>query len=188
MTVVVLKTKRYFSCPYCGTQDLPVEHLFEMAAKPDRKGSIEAGPWACVNCNHRWVMTATVDGNLDVRPAREEQTRTMAVLMRLDTLDHGPLFLVLKSRYIGDKNGKLAEHADYHFHSHTCPTNYLRDIERIAIPGDSDPHGLFRLVASREWTESFDEILENSLDDDVEGLKRIFETDGEPMPSEWEWT
>lgn len=129
-------------------------------------------------------MTAdAASGTLDVVPSRMEERRPMAVLMRLDTVAYGPLYIVVKSQYIGTKDGKLADHADYYFHSGTCPINYLRDIQRVAIDGDHDPHGLFKLVAGREWTPAVEEALNQGLN--AEGLKELFETDGEPLPSDW---
>jgi hypothetical protein len=38
------------------------------------------------------------------------------------------------------------EISDYMVSEGSCPTNWLRDIQRIICDGDTDPHGLFEYV------------------------------------------
>ena len=35
----------------------------------------------------------------------------------------------------------------YFYEEHTCPTNWLRDVEEVSIGDNTDPHGLWKFVA-----------------------------------------
>lgn len=34
----------------------------------------------------------------------------------------------------------------YFYDEHTCPTNWVRNIERFTEKGDTDPHGVFQYI------------------------------------------
>lgn len=54
MSLVAVKTKRFFMCPNpgCrGTKEFDVEHLFEEMLRHKRE-EYKAGPWYCVSHGH----------------------------------------------------------------------------------------------------------------------------------------
>ena len=52
-----------------------------------------------------------------------------------------------------------AEHDMYFYNEHTCPTNYMGDVEAVIYEKDADPHGVFEWVATIDKPEDFEEGL-----------------------------
>jgi hypothetical protein len=46
-----------------------------------------------------------------------------------------------------DSKEKYVEHQRYFYDEHTCPTNYLSQVEMISFEGSNDPHGVFEFVS-----------------------------------------
>jgi hypothetical protein len=46
-------------------------------------------------------------------------------------------------------------HARYFYDEHTCPTNFMGEVEKVIDPadGDEDPHGIFAFVKMEPWTD-----------------------------------
>lgn len=154
-------TRLYVRCPSCGESDWTVDHLRE---------GIEAGPWECEAChvNHFFVVK---EGKVLVK-ADGPAPRSLA-LLRL-----GDLFLVVRL-YVEH----TAEHMDYLVHSHQCPTNLLRSVKHAFDYAGEDPHGRLRLVGVLPDDTETRGKLEQC--DSLQALFVVYETDGQPLPSEW---
>jgi hypothetical protein len=50
---------------------------------------------------------------------------------------------------IGGTAEEKREHTRYYYEEHTCPTNWFRDVKKISIGDDDDPHGLVVFVEQR---------------------------------------
>ena len=100
----------------------------------------------------------------------KETTPTLVLLKR-----NGVYLIVNGNKMLGiDK--EEAEHQDqYYYNEHTCPTNYMQDVEAVIYEKDADPHGVFEWVATidkpedweygpeefEEWCKLFPELRED---------------------------
>ena len=72
----------------------------------------------------------------------ESKTPTLVLLKR------NGIYLVVN----GYGNGNDA----YFYNEHTCPTNYMQDVEAVIYEKDADPHGVFEWVATIDKPEDWD--------------------------------
>ena len=138
-------TKRFVVCPECGESEFSVDHVI---GDIDRR----LGPWRCDNqsCLTQVFMWPRADGTLDIEVQKTEPNGYALCKLR-------DLYLVLREPY-----GRIeADHADYFYHSHQCPTNLLRHLVAVYSPsGQPDQHGMIRFVANIEDTEEARDIID----------------------------
>ena len=53
-------------------------------------------------------------------------------------------------------NGHGNGNDEYFYNEHTCPTNYMQDVEAVIYEKDADPHGVFEWVATIDKPEDWD--------------------------------
>ena len=99
---------------------------------------------------------------------------------RLFLLKLRDVYFVMRNSY---HDAAPSEHDDYFIHSHQCPTNLIQDAIAVFDAEGSDPHGIFRLVASLPFTHQREDAL-----DEMTGLQELFAffgTDGTPLATDW---
>jgi hypothetical protein len=90
-----------------------------------------------------------------------------------------PIYLVVKTKRYSDDDG-LA----YFYNEHTCPTNWIGDVEAIIFEGDSDPHGVAQFVRRVDLPSSVDDVDDLDLPSLFpEAFAEGMEIDGELMPA-----
>lgn len=174
MTAAKIITKRFVTCPGCGQYDYPVEHLFDGTERRFYR-------WECQADDCLTEISGTIypDGRFDieheVNPYRQ---RGFALLKFRD------LYLIKRERY-----GRIsAEHADYFYHSHQCPTNILNDVVEVYDQsGRSDVHGMIRYVGGIDDTPETRSALRDELEctPSLRKVLELFKTDGEPIETNW---
>lgn len=144
MTPVPVIAVRFFACPNGCKCRFEVERLIE------RSGS--AGPWYCDECGQAWRVVS--DGEqVSVEKAAggvvmgDGIARKCFVTLEIPPQSESIFFKVRATRYEQTITPKIEEQNRYFYEEHTCPTNWLGDVEEIKIGDDTDPHGLARFVA-----------------------------------------
>lgn len=84
----------------------------------------------------------------------EQKEDYKSIVMSLELKDGSKLFFLTRTQCFGnDKHNEEDACSNFYFYNmHTCPTNWLQDVEQVVhvVDGevsDPDPHGLFRLEA-----------------------------------------
>lgn len=145
-----IKTKRFFACPNGCKQDFPVEHLLMGECGP----SGTAGPWGCDDCGDSWNVAYTSD-SISVTRAKAVRRIKHHVILELPP-QTSPVRFRLTTTY--DPRHNTDDNTKFFYESHSCPTNWLRDIDVVEFEGDRDPHGLIKFVCQFDATpESLDE-------------------------------
>ncbi len=74
---------------------------------------------------------------LTIRPT----TETIRLILVAPRYDHH-----------GEDSPEETEHERYFYEEHTCPSNWLRDIVRVEVGEDHDPHGFVELTEVANFT------------------------------------
>ena len=145
MTPVTITPIRHFACPNGCDHRFNVEHMFGRAQT--------AGPWYCDDCGQGWNIAS--DGE---RVSVEKATANLAgegdgklrkcfVTLEIPPQRESIFFKVRGMLWTPTITEETAERQRYYYEEHTCPTNWLRNVEEIRIGDDADPHGLAQFVA-----------------------------------------
>lgn len=164
-TATVQVTKTYIVCPHCGENSGgSIDHL--IADHAERNW----GPWYCDHCGCGFTGAITAAGAISVEKTKDSFTKCFD-LLRISPQEH-PVYIVRETRHPTDRE---PESTQFYYESHSCPTNWLNDIEMISIEGDQDPHGLIEYVESapfdqkiaddcnHDWSETFPAIGSGKL-------------------------
>lgn len=104
--------------------------------------------WTCDKCHMESRVTRVNETDFEVAPTGRKQT-PVTVTLRSPTTP--PITVKVNTwKYAHSQDLPLEEYVDnqrYFYNEHTCPTNWLRDIEQIEFEGDRDPHGVFEFVS-----------------------------------------
>lgn len=160
MSRAELKTRRYFSCPNGCDHELSVEHLFHgvlaVTAEYPRR---TAGPWYCDVCGQGWRLSYDHE-SIDVEPydggagnrgfGRDGKRRWQWVVLELPPQREPVRFKVRGMRFSPEIN---EENVRYYYEEHTCPVNWLAEVNEVRIGEDADPHGLWRVVEVSDLTD-----------------------------------
>ncbi|WP_435018516.1 hypothetical protein TA3x_000490 [Tundrisphaera sp. TA3] len=125
----------YIKCPACGISEYRVCHLF------GGRIPYNFGPWHCDDCGA--VFTGRINSPNDIELEVDDSQRDIPVfdVLVMPPQQH-PLYLIVKAMaYGGDVKSK-----QFLYEEHTCPINWTRDILKLVIEGDNDPHGLFEYI------------------------------------------
>lgn len=125
-------------CPACGARtDQAIDHL---------KAGQSFGPWFCGACGAGYVGTAMgAYTTLTLHAEREYQTLDLLALQPSPK----PLYVVLRGVIVTKALASPDEEGDskrFYYEEHSCPTNWLRHPEMVALGGDTDPHGVLRFL------------------------------------------
>lgn len=137
-----IQTQRFFYCPNGCKHRFYVEHLLKKgdpcAARPGTTRT--AGPWYCSDCGDSWNITYT-DSSIDVVRSKQARQIKQHVVLEIP-----PLKSPIRFRITRTIDPAYADNTEYFYDSHSCPTNWLGDIDTMEFEGDQDPHGVIRFV------------------------------------------
>lgn len=141
-----VKTRRYVTCPNGCEHEFIVEHILS-----ERIAS--AGPWYCDECGQGWAVGYREDSAHFEKWTRQHPVgdgtddgikRTQFVLLEIPPQQESIWLRVRGMRF----TPKQDLDADMYFYEeHTCPTNWLGDVEEVWLGEMPDPHGLARVAA-----------------------------------------
>lgn len=139
-----LVSRIYVKCPFCGEGKSRVCHLFGQQL-PNT-----FGPWYCDGCGKGYTGTINSETDIDLKEYTRDFFAPSLSVLKLEPRTE-PVYLVLKDRaYNGDID------KEYFFNEHTCPTNFMSQVEKIIDRDDYDPHGVFSFVGSALVENDFD--------------------------------
>lgn len=129
-------------CPHCNAHtDSRLDHL-EVGAS--------FGPWDCDECGMPYGgVFQGADTVLKKREKTSERIPAM-VLLEFPPSDKPVRFLLSGTRFRYLKDTDSPEEAEnsvrFFYEEHSCPTNWLGEVEMVIFDGDADPHGFLRYV------------------------------------------
>ncbi len=161
-----IETARHIACEKCGGRFGAIDHL---------EVGRTFGPWSCRNldCDQDVQGTIAMDG-ADVTFSTHERKGRLYLLKLQD------VFFVMRNPHV---SASPSDSDDYFIHSHQCPTNLIQNAIAAFDAEGNDPHGIFRLVASRPFTHEGEDALR-----EMSGLAELFAffgTDGVPASTDW---
>jgi hypothetical protein len=162
-----IETARYLICPKCSSRVSSIDHLAIGQT---------FGPWLCksIDCDQEVSGTITADG-ADVTYSTAPRRGRLYLLKLRD------VYFVMRNRYRDADPDD--DNDDYYIHSHQCPTNLIQDAISVFDAEGSDPHGIFRLVASVPFSHEREDQLREMVG--LGELLAFFGTDGQPAATEW---
>lgn len=138
---LVTETKTYIVCPGCGEEKSSISHL--------RNGFKTR--WHCYECGIQYDLLVNSQTDVDMEIVNKPKDKNLLTLLVLEPHDK-PVYIVINDKaYEGDIEGK-----EYLYNEHTCPTNYMSQIQTIIDGDDYDPHGIFQYVGSSFVSDNFD--------------------------------
>jgi hypothetical protein len=150
------RTIRYFPCPICNKDEFRVDHL-------KNTGKPQPFKWNCSTCG-RTTSFVYMDGDIqDVKDAGDCVPKLVLLELRPEDLKK-TLRLLVKGYRHHRSDGDYSDDA-YYYEGHTCPTNYLRDVQKVYLGDDDDPHGLFRFVRSFVPVNAWDRDVVEAVSD-----------------------
>jgi hypothetical protein len=138
-------------CPNGCGHEWSVEHLFAppLRTSPEYP-SRTAGPWYCDECGQGWRLTYSSNA-IDVEPyggdpsgGGDGKARRQIVTLELPPQDVAVRFKVLGKRFTPQIDEGSVR---YFYEEHTCPANWMGEVEEVEIGDDKDPHGLWRVIS-----------------------------------------
>lgn len=145
-------TKRTIVCPECSNDTgASIEHLIN--PQKDTK----FGPWYCDECGTSFEGLVDMSGQVFVKPNPNNKAHEAMTLVSLPPQTE-PFYFLLKRKVWTRQNEEVDLDLDYYINEHSCPTNWLRDIEVVMFDGDADPHGVIRHVRTIEMKD-FNEVV-----------------------------
>lgn len=144
-------TKRFLRCPNGCDCEWSVEHLF---------GHHEsAGPWACDECGEAWRLAIKGEAIEMTRAPKHDYGPRVVVVLEIPPQTEPIRFKLTKRRAaeFTDENERFL------YEEHTCPTNWLGDVDEMYIGEDPDPHHIIRFVEARALTAEEEAKLEHGI-------------------------
>ncbi|HXJ49414.1 MAG TPA: hypothetical protein VNF91_09630 [Candidatus Acidoferrum sp.] len=166
MSAAKIETVHRIACEKCGGHFGSIDHL--------RLGAT-FGPWSCRNrdCDQEVSGTVTADGADVELTTRDRRGRLFLLKLR-------DVYIVTRNPWVSADPG---DNDDYFIHSHQCPTNLIQQAIEVFDAEGNDPHGIFRLVASKPFTHEAEDKLEEMHS--LQELLAFFGTDGAPASTDW---
>jgi hypothetical protein len=134
---IIVETKHYAGCPECGGKVGSIDH---MASDEVRA----AGPWFCDDCGRGWTIRTNGRDVCDLELFTQERRVPVTVTLVLPPQKEPVVFVLHDHKMEESDRDEAMEQARYFYEEHTCPTNWMRNVEEIRIGDNDDPHGLFR--------------------------------------------
>jgi hypothetical protein len=129
--------RRFVRCCVCDKHEFRIDHI-----------SIgQKVRWSCDYCGNE-LHIAVSAASCDVEPTGKLQT-PVTITLRSKTVPQITLKLhSWKYAHSEDESKEEYEgHQQYFYDEHTCPTNFMSQVEQIIFDGDTDPHGVFEFVS-----------------------------------------
>ena len=136
--IVQAKIRLYIPCPSCTDGFWRADQL--------KMG--QPTTWSCDQCNNQAHILRVSDEDFQTVPTGKKETPITVILQSVTE----PKIIVRVNawKYAHSQDlpqDEFVENERYFYNQHTCPTNWLRDIEQIEFEGDKDPHGVFEFVS-----------------------------------------
>lgn len=132
------EVRTWVHCPECNGKVGTIDHL-GIGDRP--------GPWWCDDCGAGYFMDIQPDG-VECRRVPDRRWVPVRVTMVLPPQTK-PITFVVDTHGFDYDDGEAIDHGcSYFYNEHTCPTNWLREVDEILIDGKEDPHGLFEWVST----------------------------------------
>jgi hypothetical protein len=144
------KHKVFVQCPVCEQHEWRIDQC---------QGRSTFGPWLCKVCCNYFKFTLRTADTYEVEQIDGPEGRNTPVTVTLVSQTVPPITVKLNTWKWGhsqkDTPEEYREHQRYFYNEHTCPTNWLCEVEEISVPEtvcgrlrtDRDPHGLFEFVS-----------------------------------------
>lgn len=135
------RVRLYADCPLCSDHEFRIDHL--AIGQP--------AYWSCDSCGEEIQFIREGLTEFRVAPTGKKRKAPITVTLRSDTVP--PIEVKVNTWKYPPLYGEewtqeeFLDHERFFFEEHTCPTNWLRDVEEITFEGDHDPHGLFKFVS-----------------------------------------
>lgn len=104
--------------------------------------------WSCEECHAAFRIARLREWDFEIEPTGMKDS-PITVTLRSQTVP--PITVKVNAwRYTHsqhDSKEEFEENERYLYDQHTCPTNWLSQVEEIEANGDRDPHGLFEFVS-----------------------------------------
>jgi hypothetical protein len=145
----VTSVRTYLHCPHCGEQtDATIDHI-----GPDKhvRRIMSFGPWYCNHCGCSYEGRWLEDGSIELALLEDKQIKTRDLVMVPANLPH-PVFMVLEGmRFSAHEkmNAEIGQDVNdrtFFYESHSCPTRWIPNIDKMIYDGDTDPHGVIKFV------------------------------------------
>lgn len=132
-------TKPYVLCPTCKEGEFAVGHLI------GREEDGDTWTWLCDSCG-AGILFKLESGIFYCEPNPLQWKKKCVVLLRLR--QHRSVYAVVQDNiyHFAPDGGNKQSFYD----EHTCPTNFLRNIEYLVEGNDTDPHGIFEFMAMQQ--------------------------------------
>lgn len=135
------ENRLYMICPACQAGDWRVDHL--VTGFKTR--------WSCHECHVYFDIERTGPNSFDFTQVVGAEGIETPETVTLVSCTNPPITLKLNTwKYGHSQKYSVAEHREnqrYFYDQHTCPTNWVSQIEAIIFEGDDDPHGVFKFVS-----------------------------------------
>jgi hypothetical protein len=139
--IVQAKSKSFVPCPSCcmcssfRVDHLPVSQTITYV-------------WTCNECHQRVSIKRVSENDFEALAMGVKETPVTVTLRSITT---PPITLKLNTWKYAHSQGLSQEEYEsdkrYFYNEHTCPTNWIREVEEIEFEGDRDPHGVFEFVS-----------------------------------------
>lgn len=145
----ITSTKTYLHCPHCEKRtNSAVDHI----GPDENMDKISSfGPWYCNHCGGSYRGQFTKDGTIELLLLEDKRIETRDLVMIPANLQH-PVYMILKgARYTENEGtdammGKDPNDRTFFYETHSCPTNWIPNIDKMIYDGDTDPHGVIEFV------------------------------------------
>lgn len=139
-------------CPLCKNHTFGLGHLLKYI---ENSKPYEVGPWECNSCHEHFNFQLYKDKSVKIKQV-ERDIKYLPFITLLKSTHDNPIYLIVKDNQHVKQGEDVANYAAYWFNEHTCPTNWIKNVEVIIFEEDTDPHGVFQFVR----TISKDKVLQ----------------------------
>lgn len=141
MKIAKYEIKRSIICPNCGNPTgSNADHLIGKAHPQT------FGVWHCNSCGIGFQGMIDAMGQVFVESVPKSQAHELMALLVLPPQKEPVYFLLPTSTWTNSRKPEVDLDMSYYFNEHSCPTNWLGDVQHLQIGEDSDPHGLLRFI------------------------------------------
>jgi hypothetical protein len=136
--IVQAKIQLHIPCPNCP----------EGSWRADQLGINQPTTWCCDQCHTQSHIVRLNETDFQTVSTGKKETPVTVTLRSITVPPITVKVNTWKYAHSQDLSQEEYEHnTRYFYNEHTCPTNWLRDIEQIEFEGDHDPHGVFEFVS-----------------------------------------
>jgi hypothetical protein len=136
--IVQAKVQLHVPCPGC----LNGKH------RADQLSIEQSTRWTCNECHLEFNIKRISEYYFETGLTGRKET---PITVTLQSITEPKITLKLNTwKYAHSQDMSeedFRENSRYFYDEHTCPTNWVHEIEQIEFNGDTDPHGVFEFVS-----------------------------------------